>query len=77
MREKGESVKEFREIQGFRKLGRDTRDAGRLIPARDAGMDTQKRGEGWRLMIFCARATRGRGLPSLDARSRRSVSPHP
>jgi len=28
-------------------------------------------------MIFCARATRGRGLPSLDARSGRSVSPHP
>ncbi len=28
-------------------------------------------------MIFCARATRGRGLPSLDARSGRSVSSHP
>jgi|CXWL01.1.fsa_nt_gi hypothetical protein len=28
-------------------------------------------------MIFCARATRGRGLTSLDARSRRSISPHP
>ena len=28
-------------------------------------------------MIFCARATRGRGLPSLDARSGRSFSPHP
>jgi len=27
-------------------------------------------------MIFFARATRGRGLPSLDARSRRSFSPH-
>jgi hypothetical protein len=27
-------------------------------------------------MIFCARATRGRGLPSLDARSGRSISPH-
>ena len=24
---------------------------------------------GWSLMIFCARATRGRGLPSLDART--------
>ena len=32
---------------------------------------------GWKLMIFCARATRGRGLPSLDARSGRSISPHP
>jgi len=32
---------------------------------------------GWRLMIFCARATRGRGLPSLDARSGRSIRPHP
>ena len=28
-------------------------------------------------MIFCARATRGRRLPSLDARSGRSFSPHP
>ena len=28
-------------------------------------------------MIFCARATRGRGLPSLDARSGRSISFHP
>ena len=28
-------------------------------------------------MIFCARATRGRGLPSLDARSGRSINPHP
>jgi hypothetical protein len=24
---------------------------------------------GWSLMIFCARATRGRELPSLDARN--------
>jgi hypothetical protein len=45
---------------------------------------------GWSLMIFYARATRGRpstqlgtlslskgGLPSLDARSRRSISLHP
>jgi putative transcriptional regulator len=32
---------------------------------------------GWSLMIFRARATRGRGLPSLDARSGRSISPHP
>jgi hypothetical protein len=31
---------------------------------------------GWSLMIFCARATRGRGLPSLDARSGRSIRPH-
>ena len=28
-------------------------------------------------MIFCARATRGRRLPSLDARSGRSICPHP
>jgi hypothetical protein len=41
--EKGVSLKEFREIQGFRKLERNTRDAGRLIPARDAGMDTQEK----------------------------------
>jgi hypothetical protein len=26
--------------------------------------------EGWRLMIFCARATRGRGLPSLGLMAR-------
>src|SRR5205823_3755354 len=32
---------------------------------------------GWGLMIFCARATRGRGLPSPHGRSRRSISPHP
>jgi hypothetical protein len=25
--------------------------------------------KGWSLMIFCARATRGRGLPSLNART--------
>jgi hypothetical protein len=31
----------------------------------------------WSLLIFCARATRGRGLPSLDARSGRSISLHP
>ena len=35
----------------------------------------QKRG--WRLMIFCARATRGLRKPSLDVRSGRSISPHP
>jgi hypothetical protein len=28
-------------------------------------------------MIFCARATRGRGLSSLDARNRRSSAPIP
>ena len=28
-------------------------------------------------MIFCARATRGLRRPSFDARSGRSVSPHP
>jgi len=33
--------------------------------------------KGWSLMIFCARATRGLGRPSLDARSGRSISPHP
>jgi hypothetical protein len=32
---------------------------------------------GWRLMIFCTRATRGLRRPSLDARSGRSISPHP
>jgi hypothetical protein len=36
-----------------------------------------KQETGWSLMIFCARATRGRRLPSLDARSGRSISPHP
>ena len=33
--------------------------------------------EGWGLMIFYARATRGLRRPSLDARSGRSFSPHP
>ena len=28
-------------------------------------------------MISCARATRGLGRPSLDARSGRSIRPHP
>ena len=36
--------------------------------------DTKGR-RGWRLMIFCARATRGLRKPSLDARSGRSISP--
>ena len=38
---------------------------------------TRTTGRGWSLMIFCARATRGFGNPSLDARSRSSISPHP
>jgi len=33
--------------------------------------------EGMGLMIFCARATRGLRRPSLDARSGRSIIPHP
>ena len=33
--------------------------------------------KGGSLMIFCARATRGLRRPSLDARSGRSISPHP
>ena len=33
--------------------------------------------EGWSLMIFRARAARGLRKPSLDARSGRSISPHP
>ncbi len=36
-----------------------------------------ERRKGWKLMNFCARATRGRVLPSLDVRSGRSISPHP
>jgi hypothetical protein len=36
-----------------------------------------KKGRGWSLMIFCARATRGLRRPSLDTRSGRSISPHP
>ena len=30
-------------------------------------------GKGWSLMIFCARATRGRGLPSLGLMARLGV----
>ena len=41
----------------------------------EVGKNDKKRWDG--LMIFCARGTRGRGLPSLDARSGRSISPHP
>ena len=33
-----------------------------------------KRGREWRLLISCARATRGLGRPSLDARSGRSIA---
>jgi hypothetical protein len=36
-----------------------------------------KKGAGWSLIIFCARATRGLRRPSLDARSGRSVRPIP
>ena len=31
--------------------------------------------KGWSLMIFCAQATRGRRLPSLDTRNGRPSSP--
>jgi hypothetical protein len=44
---RGESVKEFREIQGFRKWVRGSFDAGRFEPAWDVGMDTHERGGGW------------------------------
>jgi len=37
---------------------------------------TEQRTE-WSLMISCARATRSLRRPSLDARSRRSIRPHP
>ena len=47
-------------------------DRLRSFDARNEGQNG-----GWSLMIFCARATRGCGLPSLDVRSGRSVSPHP
>ena len=36
-----------------------------------------EQGRRWSLMIFCARATRGLRKPSLDARSGKSISPHP
>jgi len=41
------------------------------------GEKRARRARGWSLLIFCARATRGCGLPSLDARSGRSISLHP
>ncbi len=37
---------------------------------KDWGTEGRK---GWRLMIFCARATRGLRRPSLDARNRGST----
>src|SRR6266850_1509181 len=71
-------------------ISRSNQVAG-IIARRGVSMSRVKEGEGsgqvpfllaeqrmgWSLMIFCARATRGRGLPSLDARSGRSVSLHP
>ena len=64
----GESGRELRKVQGFREWGRGAVDAGRVEPAGDAGRDPH--GRGWRLMIFCARVTRGlrRPSPGLTAR---------
>lgn len=45
MLDKRESGGELRKIQGFRKWGREVCDAGRLIPAGDAGMDPQREKE--------------------------------
>ena len=45
----------------------------RIVRTRTIGQEVG----GWSLLISCSRATRGRGLPSLDARSGRSISPHP
>jgi len=53
----------------------ETSDTHRIKYSEAVGGNTRRRG--WSLMIFCARATRGRRLPSLDARNRRSISPHP
>jgi hypothetical protein len=55
----------------------------RKARAKKDGKDTQvgpvllEQREGWSLMIFYARATRGLRRPSLDARSGRSISLHP
>jgi len=74
---RGKSRLELKKIQGFRKWGRRSHDAGRFEPSWDAGMAPQERGGGWSLMIFLARATRALRRASLNARSRRSFSPHP
>ena len=73
MLRRGESGRELRNIQGFREWRRGAFDAGRFEPAWDAGRATH--GRGWRLMIFCARATRTLRRCSLDARTRRPSRP--
>ena len=68
-------VSPFSHVSIVPRVSRDTK--GILVSAEWHTQVHLKGGEGGGLMIFCARATRGRGLPSLDARNRRSISPHP
>ena len=71
----GKRERGLRKIQGFREWEGGLLDAGRGGPAWDAGRDPQERGREGGLLISRARATRGLGRPSLDARSGRSSRP--
>jgi len=53
--------------QGIGHFKREEAEVVWIIPLAHGGE------EGWRLMIFCARATRGRGLPSLGLMARLGV----
>ena len=64
----------LRALSGTRTLRRMRRERpGALLARRTRTM----KGRGWSPMISCARATRGLRRPSLDVRSRSSISPHP
>ena len=75
MLEREKNERELRNIQGFREWESGAVDAGKFEPAWDAGMAPQERGGEGGLLISRARATRGLGRPSLDARSRRPSRP--
>jgi len=61
-----------RKIQGIRKWRRGALDAGRWNPSFCAGMDPHGRAS--RLMIFCARETRGLTRPSFGLMARHGKS---
>ena len=68
-------VSPFSHVSIVPRVSRDTK--GILVSAEWHTQVHLKGGEGGGLMIFCARATRGRGLPSLDARSEALSVLHP
>ena len=70
-------INEPEENSGVQKLSERRVRCGDLNSIMRCGDGPARRERGWSLMIFCARATRGLRRPSLDARSGRSISPHP